>query len=46
MSYMSEAEVNARAMAEAWRPHRGALAVFTWHHRRQSMQKPAEQAPV
>jgi DNA-3-methyladenine glycosylase II len=23
-----------RAMAEAWRPHRGAAAVFAWHHRR------------
>lgn len=28
----SEKEV--RAMAEAWRPHRGAFAVFAWHHRR------------
>src|SRR4051812_22458734 len=35
-----------RAMSEAWRPHRGALAVFTWHHRRLGMQKPADQAPV
>ncbi|MFC4294588.1 DNA-3-methyladenine glycosylase family protein [Novosphingobium tardum] len=24
-------EKAARAMAEAWRPHRGALAIFTWH---------------
>ena len=23
-----------RAVAEAWRPHRGAAAVFAWHHRR------------
>jgi DNA-3-methyladenine glycosylase II len=23
-----------RAMAEAWSPHRGAAAVFAWHHRR------------
>jgi DNA-3-methyladenine glycosylase II len=22
-----------RALAEAWRPHRGAAAVFAWHHR-------------
>lgn len=22
-----------RDLAEAWRPHRGALAVFAWHHR-------------
>ncbi len=21
-----------RQLAEAWRPHRGALAIFTWHH--------------
>jgi len=21
-----------RALAEGWRPHRGALAIFTWHH--------------
>jgi DNA-3-methyladenine glycosylase II len=28
----SEKEV--RAWAEAWRPHRGAFAVFAWHHRR------------
>lgn len=24
-------EKAARAMAEAWRPHRGATAIFTWH---------------
>jgi DNA-3-methyladenine glycosylase II len=23
-----------RLLAEAWRPHRGALAVFAWHHRK------------
>ncbi|HMC91216.1 MAG TPA: DNA-3-methyladenine glycosylase 2 family protein [Allosphingosinicella sp.] len=23
-----------REMSEAWRPHRGAFAIFTWHHRR------------
>ena len=23
-----------RELAEAWRPHRGAAAVFSWHHRR------------
>ena len=21
----------ARALAEPWRPHRGAVAIFTWH---------------
>lgn len=25
------AEKAVRAMAENWRPHRGALAIFTWH---------------
>jgi DNA-3-methyladenine glycosylase II len=40
------AEKALRAIAEAWRPHRGALAVFTWHHRRQGMQKAEDQAPV
>ena len=27
-------EKSLRALSEAWRPHRGAMAVFTWHHRR------------
>lgn len=27
-------EKKVRALAEAWRPHRGALAIFAWHHRR------------
>jgi DNA-3-methyladenine glycosylase II len=27
-------EKQVRALAEAWRPHRGAAAVFAWHHRR------------
>lgn len=25
-------EKTTRAIAEAWRPHRGAAAIFTWHH--------------
>jgi len=25
-------ERETRALAEAWRPHRGAAAIFTWHH--------------
>ena len=25
------AEKQARALAESWRPHRGAVAIFTWH---------------
>ncbi|MEQ1689238.1 MAG: DNA-3-methyladenine glycosylase 2 family protein, partial [Sphingopyxis sp.] len=24
-------EKETRALAEGWRPHRGALAIFTWH---------------
>ena len=27
-------EKRIRALAEPWRPHRGAAAVFAWHHRR------------
>lgn len=26
------AERAARALSEAWRPHRGAVAIFLWHH--------------
>ena len=29
-------ETAVRELAEAWRPHRGAFAIFTWHHRRNS----------
>ena len=29
-------EKRVREIAEAWRPHRGAFAIFTWHHRRNS----------
>jgi DNA-3-methyladenine glycosylase II len=29
-------ERQVRELAEAWRPHRGALAVFAWHHYRNS----------
>jgi DNA-3-methyladenine glycosylase II len=29
-------EKAVRALAEPWSPHRGAAAVFAWHHRRQS----------
>ena len=25
-------EKTVRELAEAWRPHRGALAIFAWHH--------------
>ena len=30
-------EKRIRELAEAWRPHRGAMAVFAWHHRRTSV---------
>ena len=26
-------EKTVRELAEAWRPHRGAAAIFAWHHR-------------
>ena len=29
-------EKRIRELAEAWRPHRGAFAIFAWHHRRTS----------
>lgn len=40
-------EKMVRALAEAWRPHRGAAAIFTWHHytRRLTAGK-VEKAPV
>ena len=25
-------EALVRTLAEPWRPHRGAAAIFTWHH--------------
>jgi DNA-3-methyladenine glycosylase II len=28
---MRPSEKETRALAEAWRPHRGAAAIFTWH---------------
>jgi DNA-3-methyladenine glycosylase II len=39
-------EKAVRAFADAWRPHRGALAVFAWHHRRAGTEKGEDQAPV
>jgi DNA-3-methyladenine glycosylase II len=29
-------EKQVREIAEAWRPHRGAFAIFAWHHRKTS----------
>jgi DNA-3-methyladenine glycosylase II len=31
-------EKRLRELSEAWRPHRGALAVFTWHYRRSGLE--------
>ena len=40
-------EKQLRALAEPWRPHRGALAVFAWHHRKVCIGAGAgDQAPV
>ncbi|WCT73192.1 DNA-3-methyladenine glycosylase 2 family protein [Sphingomonas naphthae] len=33
-------EKAVRALAEAWRPHRGAAAIFTWHHYNSDMGMP------
>ena len=33
-------EQETRAIAEAWRPHRGAAAIFTWHHYNSDMGMP------
>jgi DNA-3-methyladenine glycosylase II len=33
-------EKQTRALAEAWRPHRGAAAIFTWHHYNSDMGMP------
>ncbi|GAA4778004.1 DNA-3-methyladenine glycosylase [Stakelama sediminis] len=30
-------EKQVRALAEPWRPHRGAAAIFTWHHYKSDM---------
>ncbi|TMJ16559.1 MAG: DNA-3-methyladenine glycosylase 2 family protein [Alphaproteobacteria bacterium] len=38
-------ERHIRELAEAWRPHRGPLAIFSWHHRRADMGSDNE-APV
>ncbi len=33
-------EKQTRTLAEAWRPHRGAAAIFTWHHYNSDMGAP------
>ena len=39
-------EKKVRELAEAWRPHRGAFAIFAWHHRRNAPGLEGDQAPV
>ena len=40
-------EKQVRALAEAWRPHRGAMAIFAWHYRKiVSANGTEDQAPV
>ena len=39
-------EKSLRELSQAWRPHRGAFAILTWHHRRAGMTSKADQAPV
>ena len=40
-------EKQLRSLSEAWRPHRGAMAIFSWHHRKQVGATPSEsEAPV
>jgi DNA-3-methyladenine glycosylase II len=35
-----------RALAEAWRPHRGAAAIFAWHHYGARLRARTDKAPV
>jgi DNA-3-methyladenine glycosylase II len=35
-----------RALAEAWTPHRGAAAIFAWHHYGARLRAKADKAPV
>ena len=39
-------EKKVRELAEAWRPHRGAFAIFAWHHRRNAPGPEGSQAPI
>ena len=41
-------EAETRTLAERWRPHRGAAAVFAWHHYTLARAKPKDEsaAPV
>ncbi len=39
-------EAMTRALGEAWRPHRGAAAIFTWHHYEAALQRPTAKSPV
>lgn len=39
-------ERHTREFAEAWRPHRGAAAIFTWHSYGQAAKKAEDKAPM
>ncbi len=39
-------ERETRALAEPWRPHRGAAAIFTWHHYNAVRGRPDTETPV
>ncbi|QAY75414.1 DNA-3-methyladenine glycosylase [Sphingosinicella sp. BN140058] len=39
-------EKSLRTLSEAWRPHRGAFAIFTWHHRKAIKNSDGSEAPV
>jgi DNA-3-methyladenine glycosylase II len=39
-------EKDARTLAEAWRPHRGAAAIFAWHHYSRCIRIAKGAAPV
>lgn len=39
-------EKRTRELAEAWRPHRGAAAIFTWHSYGQAAKKATDKAPM
>ncbi|WP_156679194.1 DNA-3-methyladenine glycosylase family protein [Sphingomonas profundi] len=39
-------EAATRRLAEAWRPHRGAAAIFAWHHYGAAPDRPAKALPL
>ncbi len=39
-------EKTTRLLAESWRPHRGAAAIFAWHHYGEARKKGASKLPL